>query len=48
MKIVRRLVLLAALVYQLIVGGIRIEVTGGRLMVDPQGLLYWWQTVTHR
>jgi hypothetical protein len=42
------MVLIAALVYQLIVGGIRIEVTGGRLTVDPQGLVYWWQTVTRR
>jgi hypothetical protein len=41
------MVLLAALIYQLIVGGIRIGVTGGRLMVDPQGLFYWWQSVTH-
>lgn len=41
------MVLLVALIYQLIVGGIRIQVTGGRLMVDPQGLFYWWQSVTH-
>jgi hypothetical protein len=40
-------VLLVAFVYQLIVGGIRIQVSGGRLLIDPQGLFYWWQTVTH-
>jgi hypothetical protein len=41
------MVLLVAFVYQLIVGGIRIQVSGGRLLIDPQGLFYWWQTVTH-
>jgi hypothetical protein len=40
------LVLLVALIYQLIVGGVKIEVTGGRLTVDPSGLIYWWQVVT--
>jgi hypothetical protein len=35
--------LIAALVYQLIVGGVKIEVSGGRLTIDPSGLIYWWQ-----
>jgi hypothetical protein len=42
------MVLLVAFIYQLIVGGIKVEVAGGRLMIDPHGLLYWWHTVTHR
>jgi hypothetical protein len=41
-------VFLAALVYQLIVGGVKIELNGGRLTVDPHGLFYWWQSVTRR
>jgi hypothetical protein len=36
--------LIAALVYQLVVGGVKIEVSGGRLSIDPSGLIYWWQT----
>lgn len=42
------MVLLVACIYQLIVGGIKIEVSSGRLMIDAHGLFYWWQTVTHR
>jgi hypothetical protein len=42
------LVLCVALIYQLIVGGIKIEITGGRLIIDPTGLAYWWHTVTGR
>jgi hypothetical protein len=42
------LVLFVALVYQLIVGGVKIEVTGGRLIIDPSGLVYWWHTITGR
>ena len=42
------LVLCAALIYQLIVGGVRIEVSGGRLIIDPSGLAYWWHAVTGR
>lgn len=38
------LALIAALIYQLIVGGVKIEVTNGRLTIDPSGLIYWWQT----
>jgi hypothetical protein len=40
------LVLLVALIYQLIVGGVKIEVADGRLTIDPSGFLYWWQIVT--
>ena len=40
------LVLLVALIYQLIVGGVRIEVANGRLTVDPSGFIYWWHVVT--
>jgi hypothetical protein len=40
------LVLLVALIYQLIVGGVKIEVANGRLTVDPGGFIYWWQIVT--
>jgi hypothetical protein len=40
------LVLLVALIYQLIVGGVKIEVANGRLTVDPSGFIYWWQIVT--
>jgi hypothetical protein len=32
----------------LIVGGVRVEVTGGRLIFDASGLVYWWGLVTHR
>jgi hypothetical protein len=42
------LVLGVAIVYQLLVGGIKIEVTGGRLVIDANGLVYWWHLVTHR
>jgi hypothetical protein len=42
------LVLCVALIYQLIVGGVRVEVTGGRLIFDASGLVYWWGLVTHR
>jgi hypothetical protein len=34
-----------ALGYQLVVGGIRIELIDGRLSFDPSGLVYWWHTV---
>jgi len=40
------LVLLVALIYQLIVGGVKVEVANGRLTVDPSGFVYWWQIVT--
>jgi hypothetical protein len=40
------LVLLVALIYQLIVGGVKIEVANGRLTVDPSGFVYWWQIFT--
>jgi hypothetical protein len=40
------LVLVVALIYQLIVGGIKIEVANGRLTVDLSGFVYWWQIVT--
>jgi len=38
------LALVMALFYQLMVGGIKIEVTGGHLTIDASGLLYWWRT----
>jgi hypothetical protein len=41
-------VLCVALIYQLIVGGIKIETTSGRLIIDAGGLVYWWQLVNHR
>jgi hypothetical protein len=37
------LVLLVALIYQFIVGGVKIEVANGRLIVDTSGFVYWWQ-----
>jgi len=40
------LVIVVALVYQLVVGGIKIEVAGGRLTIDITGLVYWWQIFT--
>jgi len=40
------LVVVVALVYQLVVGGIKIEVANGRLTIDPSGLVYWWQIFT--
>lgn len=40
------LVLVVTLIYQLAVGGIRIEVADGRLTIDPSGLVYWWQVFT--
>ena len=42
------LVLCVALVYQLIVGGVKVQVTGGRLIFDASGLVYWWGLVSHR
>ena len=42
------LVLCVAVIYQLIVGGVKIEITGGRLIVDPSGLTYWWHIIIHR
>ena len=41
-------VLCVALIYQLLVGGVKIQVTGGRLIFDASGLVYWWGLVTHR
>jgi hypothetical protein len=40
------LVLVVALIYQFIVGGVKIEVANGRLSIDPSGFVYWWQLVT--
>ena len=40
------LVLVVALLYQLAVGGIRIEVADGRLTIDVSGFIYWWQVVS--
>lgn len=40
------LVLVVAVIYQLAVGGIKIEVANGRLTIDPTGLAYWWQIFT--
>ncbi len=40
------LVLVVALVYQLAVGGIKIELADGRLTIDASGLVYWWQVLT--
>ena len=40
------LVLLVAVIYQLIVGGVKIELGNGRLIVDPSGFIYWWHVVT--
>jgi len=40
------LVLVVALIYQLAVGGIRIEVADGRLTIDVTGFNYWGQVVT--
>jgi hypothetical protein len=42
------LVLSVALIYQLIVGGIKIEVAGGRLIIDASGFGYWWHLATGR
>jgi hypothetical protein len=42
------LVLSVALIYQLIVGGIKIEVAGGRLVIDAGGFVYWWHLATGR
>jgi hypothetical protein len=39
--------LVVGLIYQLLVGGIRIEATGGRFIVDASGLVYWWHLVSH-
>jgi hypothetical protein len=40
------IVVVVALIYQLAVGGIRIEAANGRLTIDSSGLVYWWQIVT--
>jgi len=40
------LVLLVALIYQLIVGGVKVELADGRLTIDPRGFVYWWQIAT--
>jgi hypothetical protein len=40
------LVLLVALIYQLIVGGVKVELANGRLTIDPSGFVYWWQIAT--
>ena len=40
------LVLMVALIYQLIVGGVKVELANGRLTIDPSGLVYWWHVVT--
>jgi hypothetical protein len=40
------LVLVVALIYQFIVGGVKIEVANGRLTIDSSGFVYWWQIVT--
>ena len=40
------LVVTVALLYQLIVGGLKIEVANGRLIVDTSGFVYWWQIFT--
>jgi hypothetical protein len=42
------LVLSVALIYQLIVGGIKIEVAGGRFIIDASGFVYWWHLATGR
>jgi len=41
------LVACVALIYQLIVGGVKVEITGGRLIFDASGLVYWWGLVAH-
>ena len=38
------LAILIGVLYQLMVGGIKIEITGGHLTVDASGFLYWWRT----
>jgi hypothetical protein len=40
------LIVLVALIYQLIVGGVKVELANGRLTIDPSGFVYWWQIVT--
>ena len=40
------LVVVVALIYQLMVGGIKIEPANGRLTIDVSGFIYWWQVVT--
>ena len=42
------LVLGVTLIYQLIVGGVKVQLTAGRLIFDASGLVYWWGLVTHR
>jgi hypothetical protein len=39
-------VLVVALIYQFIVGGVKIELANGRLIVDTSGFAYWWQIFT--
>lgn len=40
------IVLAVALIYQFIVGGVKIEVANGGLTIDASGFVYWWQIVT--
>ena len=40
------LVVVVALIYQLMVGGIKIEPANGRLNIDISGFIYWWQVVS--
>ena len=40
------LIVLVALIYQLIVGGVKVELANGRLTIDTSGFFYWWQIVT--
>ena len=40
------LVVVVALIYQLMVGGIKIEPANGRLTIDVSGFIYWWQVVS--
>ena len=41
-------VLAVALIYQLLVGGIKIDLAGGRLIIDASGFVYWWHLATGR
>jgi hypothetical protein len=40
------LLVVVALIYQLMVGGIKIELANGRPTIDVSGFVYWWQVVT--
>ena len=40
------LILAIALIYQLVVGGIRVEMANGRPTVDATGLIFWWNSAT--